>query len=208
GVAALLAGAGARAQTAPAAPAAPAAVAAPAAPAAVAAPAATAATTTVSRADRQIITDLAQANMAEIEAAKLAQSKTQDEQVKTFAQQMIDDHSKALTEVQQLASAKGVTLPTELDKQHKALNDRLGAKSGAAFDQAYMAQNGLSDHKKLHAKLAAAEKKAHDPDVKALVAKMTPTVDQHMKAAQQEMASVKGNTARGGKSPAATEAGK
>ena len=188
GVATLLASAAVHAQTAPAA-------------------AATATAATVSRADQKILADLAQANMAEIAAAKLAQSTSQNEQVKLYAQQMIDDHGKALADLQQLAGAKGVTLPTEPDKQHKALTDRLGARSGAAFDQAYMAQNGVSDHKHLHAMLAAAEKKAHDPDVKALVAKMAPSVDQHMKAAQQ-MASVKGSTARGGKSPAATEAGK
>ena len=123
--------------------------------------------------------------MAEIEAAKLAQGKSQNEQVKTFAQQMIDDHSKALAEVQQLATAKGLTMPAEVDKKHKAMADKLGAKSGDAFDKAYMAQCGVAEHKKMHSMLASAEKKARDPDVKALLAQIAPTVDQHLKAAQQ-----------------------
>jgi putative membrane protein len=164
------------------------------------------AASTMSKADQKILADMAMANMGEIEAAKLAQSKSQNDQVKTFAQQMIDDHTKALTDIQQLATSKGVTLPTEPDKAHKAMADKLAAMSGDAFDKAYMAQAGVSDHKKMHSMLAAAEKKAKDPDLKALIARIAPTVDQHLKAAQQ-MASAKGG-AKGEKPPAGTEAGK
>jgi putative membrane protein len=173
---------------------------APAQGAAATAPAA------MSKADQKIVMDIAHGNMAEIEAAKMAQGKAQDEKVKTFAQQMIDDHTKALADVQQLATAKGLTMPAEVDKSHKAAADKLGAKSGAAFDKAYMAQSGVADHKKMHRMLVSAEKKAKDPDVKALAAKMMPTIDQHLKAAQQ-MGSQKG-AAKGEKPPAGTAAGK
>ena len=167
---------------------------------------ATAAPAAMSKADQKIVMDMAQGNMAEIEAAKMAQGKSQNEQVKTFAQQMIDDHTKALADVQQLATAKGLTMPAEVDKKHKAMADKLGAKSGEAFDKAYMAQCGVADHKQMHSMLASAEKKAKDPDVKALAAKMMPTVDQHLKSAQQ-MGSRKG-VAKGAKPPAGTDAGK
>lgn len=206
--AALFAAAPAHAQATSAAPA-KGAAAAPAPAQASPAPAqgaAGAAATTLSKADQKIVMDMARGNMAEIEAAKMAQGKTEDEQVKTYAQQMIDDHTKALADVQQLATAKGLTMPAEVDKPHKTAADKLGAKSGAAFDKAYMAQNGVSDHKKMHSQLASAEKKAKDPDVKALAAKMMPTVDQHLKAAQQ-MGSPKG-AAKGEKTPAGTAAGK
>lgn len=175
---------------------------APAAPAA-AAPATAAA---LSKADQKIVMDMATGNMAEIEAAKMAQGKAQDDKVKAFAQQMMDDHTKALADVQQLATAKGLTMPTAVDKSHKAMADKLGAKSGAAFDKAYMAQEGVADHKKMRGMLAAAEKKAKDPDVKALAAKMLPTVDQHLKAAQQ-MGSSKG-AAKDDKAAPGTAAGK
>jgi putative membrane protein len=145
----------------------------------------TAAAPKLNKSDQKIVTDMAQANMAEIEAAKLAQSKSQNEQVKSFAQQMIDDHTKALGEVQTLAQAKGVTLPTELDKANKAKADKLGAMGADAFDHAYMSQAGVADHKKVHGMLSQAQAKAKDPDVKALAGRMLPTVDQHLKSAQQ-----------------------
>jgi putative membrane protein len=160
----------------------------------------------LSKADQKIVMDMAQGNMAEIAVAKLALGKSQNDEVKTYAQQMIDDHTTALGAVQQLATAKGLSMPTDIDKTHKAMADQLDAKSGAAFDKAYMAQGGVADHKKMHSMLAAAEKKARDPDVKALAAKILPTVDQHLKAAQQ-MGRHKG-MAHSDKPSAATDAGR
>jgi putative membrane protein len=139
----------------------------------------------MSKGDQKIVMDLAQGNMAEIECARLAQKKAQDDNAKTFAQQMFADHSKALADVQQLASAKGVTLPTEIDKQQKAMIDKLSGMSGEAFDKAFLAQCGVSAHKKMHSMLASAEKKAKDPDLKALAARFDPVVEQHLKEAQQ-----------------------
>jgi predicted outer membrane protein len=150
----------------------------------------------LSKADEKIIKDMAQANIAEIEAGKLAQSKSQNDQVKSFAQQMIDDHSKALTDVQTLAQQKGVTLPTEPDAKHKAMAAKLQAMSGDAFDKAYMAQAGVSDHKKVHSMLMSDEKRAKDADVKAAAAKMAPVVEQHLKSAEQ-MHSAKAGTTSG-----------
>ncbi|MFB9246374.1 DUF4142 domain-containing protein [Massilia antarctica] len=142
-------------------------------------------TGTISSTDRKIVTDLAMANMAEIEVARTAQGKSQDDQVKKYAQQMIDDHTKALNEVQQLAQTRGITLPATLDRAHKARADKLAALSGDAFDRAYMAQAGVAEHKKTHGMLTRAQARAKDGDVKALVMRMTPTVEQHLNAAQE-----------------------
>jgi putative membrane protein len=145
----------------------------------------------LSKGDQKIVMELAQGNMAEIECAKLAQKKAKDENLKTFVPQMLDDHTKALVDLQQLASSKGMTMPTEVDKQQKAMLDKLSAMSGEAFDKAFIAQCGVSAHKKLHNMLVSAEKKAKDPDVKALATRLAPVVDQHLKEAQQ-MGSAKG----------------
>jgi predicted outer membrane protein len=148
------------------------------------------------KADEKMLKAMAQANIAEIEAGKLAQSKSQNDQVKSFAQQMIDDHSKALSDVQALAQQKGVTLPTEPDAKHKAMATKLESLSGDAFDKEYMAKAGVSDHKAVHSALMRDEKKAKDADVKALASKMTPVVEQHLKSAEQ-MKSAKSGTTSG-----------
>ena len=149
--------------------------------------------TPLARADQKILTDFAQANMGEIEAARMAQSKSQNEQVKNYAQQMIDDHSKALEDVRQLAEAKGMPLPTELDRTQRAKANKLAALSGDAFDRAYMAQAGVADHKKVHSMLRQNQTRARDPDLKALLARTLPVVDQHLHSANQ----LSKDTARG-----------
>ncbi|QYF95938.1 DUF4142 domain-containing protein [Massilia sp. PAMC28688] len=124
-------------------------------------------------------------HMAEIEAGRMAQAKTGSDEVKTFAQRMIDDHTKALEDVRQLAQAKGASLPTELDRTSKRKAARLAALSGDAFDRAYMAEAGVADHKRSHALLRQAQSRAQDPDLQALAARMLPVVDQHLDSAQE-----------------------
>lgn len=139
----------------------------------------------VNRPDQQAIIDMAMANMTEVELGKAAQAKSANAEVKQFAQQMIDDHGKALADVQQLAQGKGVTLPASLDSMHNAELSKMQGMSGAAFDQAYLAKAGVADHKKVHTQLLLIQKRAKDPDVKALAAKMLPVVEQHLNAAKK-----------------------
>ncbi|MDB5790628.1 MAG: hypothetical protein JWQ80_652 [Massilia sp.] len=152
--------------------------------------------TKMNKADSKGIMDMAMVNMAEIEMGKLAQSKSQNPEVKTFAQQMIDDHTKGLAEVQGVAQAKGMTLPTELDAKHKAMSNRLSKLTGEKFDREYMKVGGVAAHKEAHALLQKNQKAAKDPDVQALVTKMMPVVEQHLKSAQQ-MPTAKGGTTSG-----------
>jgi predicted outer membrane protein len=144
--------------------------------------------------DEKILKDMAMADMAEVEGGKLAQSKSQNGDVKSFAQQMIDDHTSNLNDVKALAQARGVTLPTEPDAKHKAMAAKLEKMSGDAFDKAYMKQAGVQDHKTVHAKLMAASKKAKDPELKALVEKTEPVVAQHLKSAEQMPMAKSGTT--------------
>ncbi|MDB5932664.1 MAG: hypothetical protein JWQ01_8 [Massilia sp.] len=158
---------------------------------AAAKPATASAAGALSKADQKIVMDMAVANMAEVEAGKMAVGKTQNADVKAFAQKMIDDHTKALGDVTSLAQSKGVTLPTELDAPHKAMAAKLDKLSGDAFDKAYMKDAGVSDHTKVDAKLKGFSTKAKDADVKALAAKMMPTVEEHLKMAK-DMPAAKG----------------
>jgi len=146
---------------------------------------ATAGAAKLGSADRKAIMDMGMSNMAEVAMGKLAQSKSQNADVKAFATKMVDDHGKALTEVQTLAQSKGVTLPTDLDAKHKAQSAKLEKMTGDAFDKAYMQQGGLMAHKDTLAKLNKAQKDTKDADVKAQVVKMIPVVEAHLKHAQE-----------------------
>ena len=139
----------------------------------------------LSAGDEKAVKDMAQADINEIAAGKIALSKAQSSEVKAFAQKMVDDHGAALTQVQAVAQQKGVTLPTEPDAKHKAMATKLETQSGDAFDKMYMENAGTKDHKMVLSTLQSDAKKIKDPDVKALADAHTPVVEQHLKSAQQ-----------------------
>lgn len=139
----------------------------------------------LSAGDEKAVKDMAQANINEIAAAKIALNKAKSSDVKAFAQKMVDDHGAALTKVQTVAQQKGVTLPTEPDAMHKAMAANLEKQSGDAFDKMYMENAGTKDHQMVLSKLQSDAKMIKDPDVKALADAHTPVVEQHLKSAQQ-----------------------
>lgn len=139
----------------------------------------------MSQADQGYLVAMARANLAEVAAAKVALSKAHSDNVRQFAQRMVADHGQALRELQHLASHKGVSLPTEPDQAHQRAIERLGGLSGDAFDRRYMAASGIREHRKTHQLLQRIQARASDPELKALAARMAPTVDQHLATLQQ-----------------------
>ncbi|MFU9138099.1 DUF4142 domain-containing protein [Erwinia tasmaniensis] len=141
--------------------------------------------TRLSSGDEKALKDMAQADINEVAAAKIALSKAHSGEVKAFAQQMVDDHGGALTKVQAVAQQKGVALPTEPDASHKAMAARLEKQSGGTFDKVYMKNAGTKDHKMVLSTLKSDARKIKDPDVKALADAHLPVVEQHLKSAQK-----------------------
>ena len=144
----------------------------------------------VSRDDSKMMTDLAQANIAEIETGKLALEKSRNEQVRKFAQHMIDEHTSALKELQTFAQAKGVTLPHGADLKHKTMATALKIMSGNTFDSQYMKRAGVGDHQQTIELLQKTQRNARDPELKAMATKMLPTVQAHLKMAQEGVVAV------------------
>ncbi|MBT2323635.1 DUF4142 domain-containing protein [Variovorax paradoxus] len=138
----------------------------------------------LSRSDAGMLRDMAQANMAEVETGRVAMEKSQSADVKKFAQMMIDDHTKGLSEVKQLASAKGVDLPDGVDMKHKATMVEFKALRGDTFDRQYLKQAGVGDHEATLKLLKKTQAEGTDADLKALATKMVPIVEQHLKHAQ------------------------
>ncbi|MGZ9031671.1 MAG: DUF4142 domain-containing protein, partial [Burkholderiaceae bacterium] len=97
--------------------------------------------------DQPFVEKAAMGGMAEVELGNLAQQKASSDQVKQYASRMVQDHGKANDELKQIATSKGIDLPTALDKKHRSDVDRLGKMSGAQFDRAYMSHM-VDDHKK------------------------------------------------------------
>src|SRR5688572_7099590 len=64
--------------------------------------------------DGMFMRTASQSSMAEVAHGELATKNASSQEVKNFAQRMVDDHSKANAELKALASKKQTTLPAEL----------------------------------------------------------------------------------------------
>lgn len=141
-------------------------------------------TASLSGDDRSFMTEAATGGMAEVELGRLAAEKGQSADVKKFGQRMVDDHSKANDELKQLATKKGVTLPTDLTGEQKSEKEKLSKLSGAAFDKEYMSAM-VEDHDKDVKAFQDKSKDAKDADLKAFVTKTLPTLEEHQKMAKE-----------------------
>jgi putative membrane protein len=65
--------------------------------------------------DRKFIMEAAHGGMMEVQLGRMAADKATNADVKQFGQRMVDDHSRANSELMTLASQKGITLPASGD---------------------------------------------------------------------------------------------
>jgi len=140
-------------------------------------------TSGLSPADQKFIKEAAEGGLAEVELGQLATEKGSSDDVKKFGQRMIDDHGKANDQLKQIASSKGVDLPSEPSAKNKATKDRLSKLSGEQFDKAYMTDM-LQDHKKDIAAFRRESTSGRDQDVKSFATQTLPTLQDHLKDAQ------------------------
>ena len=150
---------------------------------AIAGAASAAQTGALTKGDRTFIEKAAKGGVAEVELGNLAQQKAQNQQVKDFAARMVKDHSKANDELKSIASAKGVTVPAEMDKSAVKEKEKLEKLAGAKFDREYMGHM-VKDHKKDVKEFANEAKNAKDSDVKNFAATTLPTLQEHLTLAQ------------------------
>jgi len=134
--------------------------------------------------DRHFIENAAKDGIYEVQAGQLAQQKATDPAVKQFAGRIVQDHSKANDELNQLAQAKGVELPAKDTLMDRYEMHKLNKLSGTDFDREF-AKSSVKDHKKDIKDFEKAAAKVKDPDVKAWAEKQLPTLREHLAAAHK-----------------------
>jgi len=136
--------------------------------------------------DRQFIIEAAQGGMAEVQLGKLALQRASSQEVKDYAQHMIDEHTKVNQQLMALAKQKGVTPPKTIGQKNEAVRAKLSKLSGSAFDKAYMNEAGVKAHAQQEVLFSQQAKQGQDPELKAFAAKVLPTVQEHLQQAQKQ----------------------
>jgi putative membrane protein len=139
--------------------------------------------------DPQIAAIVVTANQVDIDAGKLAQSRSNSSEVKGFAQRMITDHSgvnKSATELVQKLHVTPEASPTSqsLQKGGEQNLTALRKLSGNAFDRAYIAHEVTYHQSVLDALDKTLIPSAKNEELRALLVKVRPAFVAHLEHAK------------------------
>jgi putative membrane protein len=142
--------------------------------------------------DKAFVKKALEGNIGEIEMGKLALQKSNDDQVKQFAQRMVDDHGKMQDQLKPAAEQMGVKVPEGPSKGQMKSMDKMKALSGDAFDQAYI-KDMVKDHKKDDSEFKQEAQSTQNPQLKQLVTESDQAIESHLQQIEQ-IAQTKGTT--------------
>ncbi|PJX25968.1 hypothetical protein CAP48_08045 [Advenella sp. S44] len=138
---------------------------------------------TLSGDDKSFFNNAAEAGLAEVEGGKLAQQKASTSEVKDFAARMVTDHGKVNEELKALAESKGATVSTEPSLMQKGELKALSLLDDK-FDENYVDRMGVAAHESTIELFQDTIKNSEDADIKAFAEKTLPSLQEHLKMAQ------------------------
>jgi putative membrane protein len=139
----------------------------------------------VAPATADFVKEVAISDMFEIESSKLAEQKG-NAQEKSFAQQMVSDHTKTSTELKQLVGSGKVqaTAPTALDSSHQTKLAKLKDAAGKDFSSDYDSYQ-VSAHKDAVSLFERYANGGDNPELKNWAGKTLPALKHHLDMAQE-----------------------
>lgn len=132
--------------------------------------------------DASFLKEAAEINLVEVEIGKLALQKSTRKDVKDYARMLIDDHTKALDDLQMLASLNTITLPSSISAVNREKYNELN-ESGKGFDEKFIDMM-VEDHQKDADKMTHISQKAKNEDFKLWASRQTSTFLNHYEEAK------------------------
>lgn len=120
----------------------------------------------------------AQGGRFEVDSSNLVLLKGVTGKMKDFAQMMLDDHGKANAELEKLAKAKGLSMPSALDTQHQAKLDELSKLDGAELESAYRSAQ-IQAHDDALRLFQDASEHCSDKELREFAKSTLPTLQKH-----------------------------
>ena len=131
---------------------------------------------------QDFVTKASIANQFEIDSSKLALDKSQNSDVKSFAQRMVDDHTKTSDKLKEvLGSSDSHAKPADaLGDKHQKLLDKLASHTGETFDNQYISIQ-TDAHKEAVKLFTDYSQHGKDKSLKDFASETLPTLQDHLK---------------------------
>ena len=147
-------------------------------------------------------------NMFEIQSSQLAQQKAQNDRVRQFAQNMVQDHTAAGDKLKSSAQGiQGATIPSSLDQPHQQMVQTLQSASGPGFDRDYV-QMQVTAHRDAVSLFDQYAQNGDNQQLKQFAQQTLPTLREHLQSVEQIQNSLPparvGATQGGGQQPQQT----
>lgn len=131
----------------------------------------------VSHRDKRFIEEAAKDGQTEVALADLAATKAQNAQLKTFAQQLKQEHQQANQQLMQIAQRLGVQVSASDQKEREI--SRFQKYTGAEFDKEFATQQ-LKDHEKDIQRFEKQARDGENPELKQFASQMVPKLQGHL----------------------------
>jgi putative membrane protein len=141
----------------------------------------------ITHSDRSFVVKVAEGSTNEVALSRLADTHASSDEVKSFAQMMVTDHTQLNTQLSTLASTKGIDIQDAVEKGNKKGVESLDKKSAADFDKAYIKEM-VKGHKETADLLRKEAADSKDTDLAQFATTALPTVLEHLQKAKRSSA--------------------
>lgn len=139
--------------------------------------------------DEQFVRNAAEASMSQVDIGKVAEQRSQNPEVKKFAQMMVEEHAKLTEQLKQMGMSENINLPTSVSRDDANAHRSLNTMNGPNFDRAYLERVSSE----LHRQLGAFERGASlgtKPALKEYAQRTQPTLESELQQVKQLLARV------------------
>lgn len=134
--------------------------------------------------DETFVRETAQSGQMEVEMARLGIDRAQDEQVRQFAQTLVNDHTKVNQELKDIATGQRITVPTDAPRTARSHVDELSRLTGQEFDRKFISLM-VEGHQKSIQRFEQESRSGRNGAVREFATRTLPTLRDHLSRAQE-----------------------
>ncbi len=137
----------------------------------------------VSSKDKKFVDKALRGGMLEVALGKEAARKTTNSEVKTFADRLVQDHTKANQQLTQIAQKEGLQVPNEMGSKMEKKLKSFAKLHGTDFDRKFLSLE-VKDHKDDIKDFNNEAKGGSNPGIKDFASQTVPQLQEHLSMAQ------------------------
>ncbi len=123
-------------------------------------------------------------DMFEIQSSRIAIERAKNDDIKNFAQLMVDEHTRTSEHLQGILRTTNMKTPSTLDAEHQKMVEELQSMPDSNFDHRYLSMQ-IAAHEKAIKLFSDYAQRGMDAALKSFASDTLPTLKEHLNEANQ-----------------------